>query len=127
MGEEARFDHELRDGLSVARVAGDIDITNVKRLAELLDLALDTPAPAVVISLEDVTYFDSYTIHVVIECAKVLDAQGRRLLVIRPSAKSTSRIFNLLHLDMAISTFDSFAEVSQGLGVASAQLTLSKG
>jgi anti-anti-sigma factor len=107
VGSHPTFDYRSQGGVSIVVAHGDVDLTNVKRLTELLDRAVTEGAGGVALSLEQVAYFDSSTIHAVIACCKRLDALRREMVIVRPSLATAARIFDLLGLDGALRTFGS--------------------
>jgi len=75
------------------RASGEVDLSNVDTLRELLGGATDGPGD-LVIDLSGITFMDSQGIRVVIEIARRLEGLGR-LIVLKPS-RPVARIFELM-------------------------------
>jgi anti-anti-sigma factor len=86
----AAYDLELREttveGLALAELAGELDLTNVDDLERRLQrIALD--APGLVIDLNRVTFLDSAALHVLFRLGRELGQTGRAYgIALAPSA-----------------------------------------
>jgi anti-sigma B factor antagonist len=81
---DLRFDHE--DLVVVARLVGDVDMSNATDIGTALDRAIGNDKHALVIDLADVDYFDSAGIHLVYDLRERLQMRGLRLRIVVPPA-----------------------------------------
>jgi anti-anti-sigma factor len=75
---------EESDGAVVARLSGEIDISNSERLRVVLQERITNSAKALVLDLTAVGYVDSAGIHLVYELSRRLDGRGQELWMVVP-------------------------------------------
>jgi anti-anti-sigma factor len=86
------------DGIPSVDVHGEVDISDVRHLNAALQTAGQTDAGAVIVSLENATYFDSSAIHALASCRARLAISGQSLLIVQPTVKSGRRILEIAGL-----------------------------
>jgi anti-anti-sigma factor len=97
MSVPLRFD-AVRDGdLVVARIAGEVDLSNVTELGRRLDAAIDG-APAVVVDVSAVEYLDSQGIRLLHGLAQRLAGAGVDLAFVAPARSVAGRVLALTRL-----------------------------
>ncbi|MFN2459211.1 MAG: STAS domain-containing protein [Candidatus Velthaea sp.] len=106
MTDQARFELRLIDDVPVVAAAGEIDMTNVDGFESLFAEAAEYNRGVVVVSLANVTYFDSRTIHAVGLLAARLSKNRQRLAIILPALPSARVIFDMSGLKAKLSVFD---------------------
>jgi anti-anti-sigma factor len=87
---------ELRDGVRVLRVAGELDLGNAARVGEALGARPEAPA-AVVIELSEVTFMDSTGVRELLEARRLTEESGGRLALLAPS-RPVQRVLELSQL-----------------------------
>src|SRR5262245_9509634 len=75
----------VRSGGSVA-VRGELDLAVEAQFTIAIDEALKVPAPALVVDLRELDFMDSCGIRCLVKAELACRAQGRRLVLVRPSA-----------------------------------------
>jgi anti-anti-sigma factor len=106
---------ELREGSAVARLAGEIDLSNADELERSI-LAETRGAPAVVLDLAQVDYIDSAGVVLLQRVARTLLAESRSLRLAAPGATPAARIVSLSALDAAIPVHTSSEEALATIG-----------
>ena len=96
--------------VTVARVAGEIDLANAHRVRDEL-LALADDDDGLVVDLAEVPYLDSSGVSVFFQLARILDERGQLLVVTVPAA---SPLCGLLR----ITALHEFAPLCNDLGAA---------
>jgi anti-anti-sigma factor len=82
---DVRF--ETIDRVVVARLEGEIDMSNATELGAAITARVPSDAPAVVLDLGAVEYLDSAGIHVVFELRERLKRRGQEIrLVVAPDS-----------------------------------------
>jgi anti-anti-sigma factor len=87
---------ELRDGIRVLHVAGELDLGNAARVGEALGARTEAPA-AVVIALSEVTFIDSTGVRELLEARRLSEESGGRLALLAPS-RPVQRVLELSQL-----------------------------
>ncbi|HUW58777.1 MAG TPA: STAS domain-containing protein [Planctomycetota bacterium] len=91
------FTREDRDGLTLVRLTGEVDMRSSPELRKgLLQVAKES-VPHVAVSLEHVTYIDSSGIATLIECLKNVSRYGGKLTLIGVN-EDIYPVFELAHL-----------------------------
>ncbi|MFH1665597.1 MAG: STAS domain-containing protein [Candidatus Omnitrophota bacterium] len=89
---------EEKDGLSILRMNGDIDISTSPQLKKSFDKMLSGRDRKVVINLKDVHYVDSSGLATLVEIFKNLRVSGGKLKLTNLSAK-VKGLFEITKLD----------------------------
>jgi anti-anti-sigma factor len=96
---------EPADGIVVAHLQGEVDMSNAHELGAAIAAELGNAAMGVVIDLTEVTYLDSAGIHVVYELRERIQRRGQDIrLVVAPESP--------------IETALDYADVPRTIGVA---------
>jgi anti-sigma B factor antagonist len=109
LSAEIEFDH--RDSLGIARLKGDVDITQAGALREQLLAAVRNDDMGLVIDLTDARYVDSVGVSLLFELAERLTGRQMRFGVVVPQAGLVERVLTIVDLK-------SVAEIHQDLGEA---------
>jgi anti-anti-sigma factor len=109
MSAEVELDHQ--DSVGIARLSGDVDITQATTLRERLLAAVRNDDLGLVIDLTDARYVDSVGVSLLFEMAERLTGQQMRFAVVVPEDGIVNRVLTIV--DIA-----SVAEVHPELGAA---------
>ncbi len=106
----ARLD--VRDGgrVTVARIEGEIDMSNAADLGRAIAGRVTNHAKGLVIDLTEVTYLDSAAIHVVYELREQLAARNIALRLVVPPGAPTMTTLELTGVPAAVPVLASAAE-----------------
>lgn len=97
------YRYARRNGAGVVGASGDIDLHNVHRLAELLELALDD-SRTIIVDLEGVSYIDSTGLNVLMRLHEQCAQRETNMAVVFTSA-NLRRIFSVLRLEEVLRIF----------------------
>ena len=106
MTAKVEFDH--RDSVGVARLSGEVDITQASALRKQLLSAVRNDDLALVVDLSQVRYIDSVGVSLLFELAERLEGRQLRFAVVIPPDGLVERVLKIVNLD-------SVAEVHRGL------------
>lgn len=113
MSPDIEFDH--RDSVGIARLSGDVDITQVSVLREQLLAAVRNDDRGLVIDLTTARYVDSVGVSLLFELAERLTGRQLRFAVVVPKEGLVARVLTIVDLN-------SVAEVHQELAAALAAM-----
>ena len=90
---------EIEDGdVVVARVTGEIDLSNAKQVGEDLATAVPNSALGLVIDLTATSYLDSSGVHLVFDLADRLRQRQQQLRIVVPEGAPVRRILRIVEL-----------------------------
>jgi anti-anti-sigma factor len=102
MKQLARIVFETRDGLPVARIEGEIDMTNAQRIADRLRGLLTNRSVALIVDLAPTTYLDSSGITLLFGLSEELRRRQQELHVVVPAHSPIGRVLRITGLDQAV-------------------------
>src|SRR5947209_17742280 len=83
---------EDHGGIPVARIRGEIDMSNVGELSQTLQNSVDQVAPGLVVDFSPTTYLDSAGLQFVFDLGKRLRDRGQRLLLVVPDGSAVGSV-----------------------------------
>jgi anti-anti-sigma factor len=98
---------EARDGLVLARIVGEIDMSNADGLGALLAANVGNEALGLVVDLSETQYIDSAGIRVLYELRQRLKDRRQRLALVVPPGSATERTLRLVNADHALGIVES--------------------
>ena len=101
------------DGVLVAHLFGEIDISNASELAAAVSDRTPNDAAGVVLDLSDVDYLDSGGIHMLYRLRESLRARGQSLAIVVPAASPVIDAMRLAGIERHLELAESLGE---GLG-----------
>lgn len=113
MSANVEFDH--RDSIGVARLSGDVDITQASSMRKQLLSAVRNEDLGLVVDLSGARYIDSVGVSLLFELAERLAARQLRFAVVMRPDGLVERVLTIVNLN-------SVAEVHPGLDEALAAL-----
>jgi anti-sigma B factor antagonist len=90
---------EERGGISVARVRGEIDMSNAAELASRLQGAVEQVAAGLVLDFSGTSYLDSAGLHFVFDLGKRLRDRGQRLELVVPPGSPVASILKIVNVE----------------------------
>jgi anti-anti-sigma factor len=106
---------EEKDGISVARVRGEVDMSNAGELAASLQGVVEHVAAGLVLDFSGTSYLDSAGLHFVFDLGKRLRDRGQRLELVVPEGSPVAAILDIVGVE-------SLAPISRTLDSAVAKL-----
>ena len=73
-----------QDGVPIAGVSGEIDLTNVAELGERIARAVPNGVPGLVVDLERTSFLDSAGLRLLFQLARRLERRGQQLRIAVP-------------------------------------------
>jgi anti-anti-sigma factor len=104
----ASVEIEHRDSIGIARLGGDVDITQAAVLREQLLGAVRNDDLGLVVDLTDARYVDSVGVSLLFELAERLGGRQLRFAVVLPEEGLVERVLRIVNLE-------SVAEIHRGL------------
>jgi anti-anti-sigma factor len=104
MAPLARIDEEIREGLAVARIVGDIDASNTGWIEARLRALVTNHTAALLVDLSETTYLDSAGIALLFGLARELRLHQQRLHLVVGEASPIARMVSLTGLDRTVPT-----------------------
>jgi anti-anti-sigma factor len=98
---ELRLD-EPEEGVVVARLKGEVDLSNAGLLSTELTEAIPNSALGVVLDLSGTTYLDSSGVQLVFDLADRLSGRQQRLSVAVPEDAPIRRVLSVVELESAV-------------------------
>jgi anti-anti-sigma factor len=86
---------ERRDGVVIARLHGEVDMTNSSYVGEELRQAVPNEAEGLVLDLEETRYLDSAAIEVLFDLARRLGRRRQWLRLVMPPESPLKRVLLL--------------------------------
>ena len=104
MKELAQIAVETRDDIPVARIDGEIDMTNAGAIGERLRDLLSNRSEALIVDLEPTTYLDSSGIALLFGLVEELRRRQQELHLVVPQGAPLRRVIAIAGLDQAVPT-----------------------
>jgi anti-anti-sigma factor len=86
-------------GSPVARIRGEVDMSNVGELTMTLKSAVVQTAAGLVIDFSDTEYLDSAGLHFIFDVGKRLRDRGQRLYRVVPSGSPVAAVLDIVSVD----------------------------
>lgn len=86
---------ERAGGALVARLSGEVDMTNASFVREEITGAVPNDVAAVVIDLSDTSYLDSAAVEVLFELSRRLERRRQRLALVVPQSSPLRRVLTV--------------------------------
>ncbi len=113
-GDLAHVDMQDHDGVPVAVISGEVDISNVDDITRRL-IALPNVAPGLVVDLRLVAYMDSTGISLLHDLAARLRERSQQLIVVCPLGSPPRRVLELTGLITRTTVVDDLAPAVQAM------------
>lgn len=113
-GNLAHVDIQDHDGVPVAAISGEVDISNVDDITREL-ITLPNYAPGVVVDLRLVAYMDSTGISLLHDLAGRLRERSQQLIVVCPPGSPPRRVLELTGLITRTTVVDDLAPAVQAM------------
>jgi anti-anti-sigma factor len=98
--EEITF--EVRGDTVVARIKGEVDLSNEASVKERLFASVPNSAAALVLDLSETDYMDSSGVRLVFELAHRLQARGQKLDLVVPDDSAVNRLLVLTEMERVV-------------------------
>ena len=102
----------------VARLTGEIDLSNASEVGESLTAAVPNTALGLVIDLTATAYLDSSGVHLLFDLAERLQRRQQRLRVVVPEGAPVRRVLRIVELDKSVPVMSSVEEAVAAIRAA---------
>jgi anti-sigma B factor antagonist len=90
---------EEHEGSPVARIRGEIDMSNVAELGTALQSAVGHAAPGLIIDFTQTEYLDSAGLHFIFDLGKRLRDRGQRLYLVVPDDSPVAAVLDIVNVE----------------------------
>jgi anti-anti-sigma factor len=102
-------------GSPVARIRGEVDMSNVGELSLTLQNSVGQGAAGMVVDFSQTLYLDSAGLHFIFDLAKRLRDRGQRLYLVVPSDSLMSSVLAIVNVDSMAPRCETLEEALQRL------------
>jgi anti-sigma B factor antagonist len=95
----AEVQFEERDGNPVARIRGEVDMSNVGQLSTTLQNAVEQSAAGLVVDFSQTNYLDSAGLQFIFDLGKRLRDRGQRLYLVVPAKSAVGAVLDIVRVD----------------------------
>jgi anti-sigma B factor antagonist len=110
MRQLARIVSETHEDVPVARLEGEVDMTNATSLGERLRALLTNRSAALIVDLAPTTYLDSSGITLLFGLAQELRLRQQQLHLVVPDGSPVARVITITGLDQTAPTHPTLDE-----------------
>ncbi len=111
MSEPGRLEVHEEEDVVVARVGGELDLSNSAATADAIEAALPSSARALVVDFSGLTFLDSSGVAMLFRLVRRLGDHRQQLHVVAPEGEAVGRVLEIVEFHRA-------APVHSGLDVA---------
>jgi anti-anti-sigma factor len=87
------------DDVIVARLSGEVDLSNAHEVGEELSTAVPNTALGLALDLTATTYLDSSGVHLIFDLAERLRRRQQQLRIVVPAGAPIRRVLRIVELD----------------------------
>ena len=116
MRQLARIVSESYENVPVARLEGEVDMTNAMSLGERLRALLTNRSEALIVDLGPTTYLDSSGITLLFSLSDELRLRQQRLHLVVPDGSPLARVITITGLDRAVPTHPTLERALEAAG-----------
>jgi anti-anti-sigma factor len=116
MPELARLSFESDGDVELARVAGEVDASNVDDLSEKLLATLSNRTRAVVLDLSDTSYIDSSGISLIFDAAARLRNRRQELRLVVPPRSFVGEVLSAVSMQESVPIDPALSDALEAVG-----------
>jgi anti-anti-sigma factor len=109
-----RVDISGDDDFQIARLAGEIDISNADQVTDALTRMPNT-LYGLIIDLTELTYLDSAGVRMLYELGKRLSLRSQSMVVVSPAGQPPRRVLELTGVPERVQVVETLAEANQAV------------
>src|SRR5439155_3687943 len=106
------------DDVIVARITGEIDLSNAGDVSETLSSAVPNTALGLVIDLTATSYLDSSGVHLLFDLAERLQRRQQQLRVVVPQGGPIRRVLRIVELALTVPVVTTVGEAVEQIRAA---------
>jgi anti-sigma B factor antagonist len=116
VNELARIDIDRTPLGVVARISGEIDISNVGAVKRKLTDAVTSSARGLVVDISGTTYLDSSGVYLLFELHRALELRQQQLCVVAPPTTPSTRVLLITGFDHIVPVTSTVDEAMEKVG-----------
>ncbi len=113
----ADLEFDMRGTTAVARIIGEIDLSNVGTIRDALTQGVPNHALALVLDLSPITYLDSSGIQLIYRLREDLRVRGQDLVLVIPPVSAANAALRLAGVEQHIKTAPGLEEAVSSLQI----------
>ena len=98
---------EEHDGMPVARIRGEVDMSNVEQMSMTLQRAVTQESPGLVVDFSETGYLDSAGLQFIFDLGKRVRDRGQRLYLVVPHGAPVAGLLEIARVEALAERFDS--------------------
>jgi anti-sigma B factor antagonist len=114
--ELARIEIERKPLGVVARISGEIDISNVGAVKRKLTEAVTSSSRGLVVDISGTTYLDSSGVYLLFELNRALEGRQQQLCVVAPPTTPSTRVLLITGFDRIVPVTSTMDQAMEKLG-----------
>ena len=103
----AQVGFEDRGDVVVARIAGELDLSNVHDIGDALEQAMSSQAAGLVLDLSELTHLDSAGVRLVFSLRQRLTTARQKMTMVVPEGAAIREVLDLAAVPAAVPVFAS--------------------
>jgi anti-anti-sigma factor len=111
----ADVNFEEVEGNPVARVRGEIDLSNVGEVSTALQNAVEQSSTGLVVDFSQTGYLDSAGLHFIFDLGKRLRDRGQRLYLVVPKESPVSAVLDIVNVDALVRRYETLDDAMERL------------
>jgi anti-anti-sigma factor len=104
---------EERSGIPIARVRGEVDMSNAPELGATLQAAIQHGSAGLVLDFTETDYLDSAGLHFIFDLGKRLRDRGQRLELVVPDGSPVQTVLEIVNVNTLA---DVWTDLGQAIG-----------
>jgi anti-anti-sigma factor len=116
MDELARIEIDQAPRGVVARISGEIDISNVGLVKRKLTDAVTSASRGLVVDVSGTTYLDSSGVYLLFELARALEGRQQQMCVVAPPTTPSTRVLLITGFDHIVPVTSTVEEAIEKVG-----------
>jgi anti-anti-sigma factor len=100
------------DDVVVARLSGEVDLSNATEVGDELSTSVPNTALGLVLDLTATTYLDSSGVHLVFDLAERLRTRQQQFRIVVPTGAPIRRVLRIVELDDTVPVLASVEEAA---------------
>jgi anti-anti-sigma factor len=95
MHDLSEIEVTVRDGVPIARIRGEIDLSNVEEVLGSIEAAMQPGSPGLIVDLRELEYVDSAGVRLLFQAARTVTGTGGRFVVLTAPGSAALRVLEL--------------------------------
>jgi anti-anti-sigma factor len=116
LDELARIEIDQSHRGVVARISGEIDISNVGAVKRRLTDAVTSSAAGLIVDISGTTYLDSSGVYLLFELARALEGRQQQMCVVAPPTTPSTRVLLITGFDHIVPVTSTVEEAVEKVG-----------